>query len=90
MSAHSSCSFCTWRRARLAHLRIQKQLPPLLPPCRYYFGNLRLTLNQVRLSVIKSSKLSPDLQAVKRKLGLGLITFEDANIELEPFAREEF
>ncbi len=54
---------------------------------RYYFGNLKLTLNQVRLSVLKSNKLSPDLQAVKRKLGLSLITFEDANIELDPFVR---
>lgn len=52
---------------------------------RYYFGILKLTLNQVKLSVIKSNKLAPDLQAVKRKLGLSLITFEDANIELDPF-----
>ena len=49
---------------------------------RYYFGNLKLTLNQVRLSVLKSNKLSAELQAVKRKLNLSLITFEDANIEL--------
>jgi vacuolar protein sorting-associated protein 13D len=54
---------------------------------RYYFGNLKLTLNQVRLSVLRSPKLSPDLQAVRRKLGLSLITFEDANIVLEPFVR---
>ncbi|TRY62990.1 hypothetical protein TCAL_03981 [Tigriopus californicus] len=52
---------------------------------RYYFGTLKLALNQVKLSVIKSNKLAPDLQAVKRKLGLSLITFEDANIELDPF-----
>ena len=54
---------------------------------RYYFGNLKLTLNQVRLSVLKSNKLSADLQAVKRKLNLSLITFEDASIELDPFVR---
>ena len=54
----------------------------LLSVARYYFGNLKLTLNQVRLSVLKSNKLSAELQAVKRKLNLSLITFEDANIEL--------
>ena len=55
---------------------------------RYYFGTLKLALNQVKLSVSKSDKpLSPDLQMVKKKLGLTLITFEDANIDLEPFIR---
>ena len=59
----------------------------ILSLTRYYFGNLKLTLNQVRLSVLKSNKLSAELQAVKRKLNLSLITFEDANIELDPFVR---
>ena len=59
----------------------------ILSLTRYYFGNLKLTLNQVRLSVLKSNKLSAELQAVKRKLNLSLITFEDANIELDPFSR---
>ncbi len=55
---------------------------------RYYFGNLKLTLNQVRLSVSRSPRALPaDLKAVRRKLGLSLITFEDANIELDPFFR---
>ena len=55
---------------------------------RYYFGTLQLSLNQVKLSVAKSDKqLSPDLRLVKRKLGLTLITFEDAIIDLEPFIR---
>ena len=55
---------------------------------RYYFGTLKLALNQVKLSVSKSDKpLSHDLQLVKKKLGLTLITFEDANIDLEPFIR---
>ena len=31
--------------------------------------------------------MAADLQAVKRKLGLSLITFEDANINLKPFIR---
>ena len=53
----------------------------------YYFGSLKITLHQVRLSVIKSGKLSAELKMVKQKLGLSLITFEDANIELDPFVR---
>ena len=55
---------------------------------RYYFGTLKLSLNQVKLSVSKSDKPLPqDLQIVKKKLGLSLITFEDANVDLEPFIR---
>uniref|UniRef100_A0A0P6FFD1 Vacuolar protein sorting-associated protein 13D n=1 Tax=Daphnia magna TaxID=35525 RepID=A0A0P6FFD1_9CRUS len=54
---------------------------------RYYFGILKLVLEQVRLSVYTSSKLPPELKAIKRKLGLTLIKFEDANIELHPFIR---
>ena len=37
--------------------------------------------------MLKSNKLSAELQAVKRKLNFSLITFEDANIELDPFVR---
>ena len=43
---------------------------------------------QVRLSVSRSPRaLPPDLKVVRHKLGLSLITFEDANIELDPFVR---
>lgn len=56
---------------------------------RYYFGTLSLVLHQVRLSVFTNADkpLPPDLRAVKRKLGLTLIAFEDALIDLEPFIR---
>lgn len=54
---------------------------------RFYFGTLKLALNQVKLSVSKSLKLSRDLVAVKTKLGLSLIAFEDALIDLDPFIR---
>lgn len=54
---------------------------------RFYFGTLKLALNQIKLSVTKSHKLSPDLMAVKRKLGLSLIAFEDALIDLDAFIR---
>jgi vacuolar protein sorting-associated protein 13D len=49
---------------------------------RYYVGTLRLTLSQVRLSVQRTPKLRPDLAEVKRRLGLSLIAFEDATIDL--------
>ncbi|XP_047493790.1 vacuolar protein sorting-associated protein 13D-like isoform X6 [Penaeus chinensis] len=54
---------------------------------RYYFSNLELQLNQVRLSVLTSKKLSPDLQNIKRKMGLTLVRFEHASVNLEPFRR---
>lgn len=34
-----------------------------------------------------ASKLEAELAALKRRLGLTLIKFEDAAVELEPFAR---
>ena len=54
---------------------------------RYYFGTLKLCLSQVKLSVHKSNNLNQELKEVKRKLGLSLITFEDASVELDPFIR---
>ncbi|KAG7207931.1 hypothetical protein KM043_009519 [Ampulex compressa] len=55
---------------------------------RYYFGALKLVPNQVKLSVLTTTKLPHHLQAIKRKLGLTLIKFEDATIELEPFIKK--
>lgn len=52
---------------------------------RYYFAFLQLMPSQVELSVLTTTKLAPHLQAIKRKLGLTLIKFEDATIELQPF-----
>lgn len=54
---------------------------------RFYFGTLKLSLNQIKLSVAKSLKLPPDLLIVRRKLGLSLIAFEDAIVDLDPFVR---
>lgn len=45
-------------------------------------------LFQVRLSFVTSTKLPPQLYALKRrKLGLTLIRFEDAAVELKPFIK---
>ncbi|XP_050720689.1 intermembrane lipid transfer protein VPS13D-like isoform X3 [Eriocheir sinensis] len=54
---------------------------------RYYFTNLELQLKQVRLSVLTSKKLSPELKNIKRKMGLTLVRFEHASVSLEPFVR---
>jgi vacuolar protein sorting-associated protein 13D len=79
---------------------------------RYYFGILKLHLNQVgaesytflgetliiievfiyllqvKLRVLTTSKLPPHLASVKQRLGLTLIRFEDANVELDPFEKQ--
>ena len=54
---------------------------------RYYFGTLKLSLSQVKLSVHKSNNLNSDFKEIKRKMGLSLITFEEAAVELDPFVR---
>ncbi|XP_063884386.1 intermembrane lipid transfer protein VPS13D-like isoform X2 [Scylla paramamosain] len=54
---------------------------------RYYFTILELQLKQVRLSVLTSKKLSSELKNVKRKMGLTLVRFEHASVNLEPFVR---
>ncbi|CAH0555796.1 unnamed protein product [Brassicogethes aeneus] len=55
---------------------------------RYYFGVILLMPEQIRLSVKTASKLPPHLQRIKRKLGLRLIKFEDAAVDLEAFDRK--
>ncbi|XP_041858896.1 vacuolar protein sorting-associated protein 13D isoform X3 [Melanotaenia boesemani] len=57
------------------------------PPKRYYFENLKISLPQVKLSVFTSHKLPPDLKALKGTLGIPLIRFEDAVINMYPFTR---
>ncbi|KAL3268817.1 hypothetical protein HHI36_007913 [Cryptolaemus montrouzieri] len=55
---------------------------------RYYFGVLQLVPNEIRLSVKTASKLTSHLQKIKRKLGLTLIKFEDAAIDLHAFDKK--
>ncbi|QQP35708.1 Uncharacterized protein FKW44_024000, partial [Caligus rogercresseyi] len=54
---------------------------------RYYFGTLKIGLNNVKLSVLKSNRLKGDVKLIQRKLNLFLITFESANIKLEPYMK---
>lgn len=55
---------------------------------RYYFGLIKIMPSQIRLSMYTANKLERDLSAFKRHLGLTLIRFEDAAVELQPFERE--
>ncbi|XP_027026540.2 vacuolar protein sorting-associated protein 13D isoform X1 [Tachysurus fulvidraco] len=57
------------------------------PRKRYYFENLKISLPQVKLSVFTSHKLPPDLKTLKGTLGIPLIKFEDAIIDMYPFTR---
>ncbi|XP_024914858.1 vacuolar protein sorting-associated protein 13D isoform X3 [Cynoglossus semilaevis] len=54
---------------------------------RYYFENLKISLPQIKLSVFTSHKLPPDLKALKGTLGIPLVRFEDAVINMYPFTR---
>ena len=42
---------------------------------------------QVRLSVLTSARLRPELAAVRAKFGRRLVQFEGAQVELDPFVR---
>ncbi|XP_062872043.1 intermembrane lipid transfer protein VPS13D [Trichomycterus rosablanca] len=57
------------------------------PQKRYYFENLKISLPQIKLSVFTSNKLPPDLKTLKGTLGIPLIRFEDAIINMYPFTR---
>lgn len=48
---------------------------------------VKLFFPQVKLSVMTSSKLPAQLQSIKRQLGLTLIKFEDASVDLKPFVK---
>ena len=67
-----------------------KEVTLLLPSgstLRYYFTILELQLKQLRLTVLTSKKMSPELKNIKRKMGLTLVRFENASVNLEPFVR---
>ena len=52
---------------------------------RYYFGTLRINTSRITLSVLSSSDLPQDLLAVKRSMGIPLVKFEEAKVELGMF-----
>ncbi|XP_033641822.1 vacuolar protein sorting-associated protein 13D-like isoform X2 [Asterias rubens] len=54
---------------------------------RFFFETLKLNATEFKLSVLTSSKLPPDLKALKTQQRLFLIQFEDAPVSLDPFTR---
>ncbi|XP_013405463.1 vacuolar protein sorting-associated protein 13D-like isoform X2 [Lingula anatina] len=54
---------------------------------RYYFGVLKIQTRRINLGMHTSTKLPPDLEAIKVKMGIPLIKFEDAKVELDPFVQ---
>ena len=56
----------------------------------YYIDTLTLNEMDLKLSMLTSKLLSEDLLAVKRRLPIMLVKFENANIILGKFVREAF
>jgi vacuolar protein sorting-associated protein 13D len=54
---------------------------------RYYFTIFLIQLSQVKLSVFTTSHLPKYLTKLKKRLGIKLIRFEDATIQLSPFKK---
>ena len=54
---------------------------------RYYFTIFLIQLSQVKLSVFTTSQLPNVYNKLKKKLGIKLIRFEDANVQLSPFKK---
>jgi vacuolar protein sorting-associated protein 13D len=54
---------------------------------RYYFTVFLIQLSQVKLSVFTTSHLPKYLTKLKKRLGIKLIRFEDATIQLSPFKK---
>ena len=49
---------------------------------RYYFGTLKIITSRVTLSMLTASNLDPELKAIKRRVGIPLVKFEDVKVEL--------
>ncbi|KMY99285.1 vacuolar protein sorting-associated protein 13D [Drosophila simulans] len=85
-------SFLGYGKINRQNLSVQYQFentddnPILQDMKRYYFENLSIGATQVRLSAFTSSKLPVELHETKKALGLTLIKFEDALIELDRYS----
>ncbi|XP_077998114.1 intermembrane lipid transfer protein VPS13D-like [Glandiceps talaboti] len=64
----------------------QRSLAAEKQPKRYYFESLKLHATQIKLSMLRG-KLPPQLQTLKTKLGIPLVGFEDAHVDLDPFVK---
>ncbi|XP_048240313.1 vacuolar protein sorting-associated protein 13D-like isoform X2 [Haliotis rufescens] len=54
---------------------------------RYYFGALKLNVSRITLSMVTTSKLPPELKAIKHAQSTTLVAFEDAKVDLDPYVR---
>nr|CAB3267626.1 vacuolar protein sorting-associated protein 13D [Phallusia mammillata] len=54
---------------------------------RFYFDTIRLSAAPMRLSVITTSRLIPELKAVKRALRFSLVQFERAPVAIQAYAK---
>ncbi|CAB3365707.1 Hypothetical predicted protein [Cloeon dipterum] len=52
---------------------------------RYFFSKFFVAFTNIRLSAVTTNNIPPRLKPIKRRLGLTLIKFEDAGVELSPF-----
>ncbi|XP_059469653.1 intermembrane lipid transfer protein VPS13D isoform X2 [Neocloeon triangulifer] len=52
---------------------------------RYFFSRFFVAFTNIRLSAVTTNNLPPRLKHIKRRIGLTLIKFEDAGVELSPF-----
>ncbi|XP_070561460.1 LOW QUALITY PROTEIN: intermembrane lipid transfer protein VPS13D-like [Ptychodera flava] len=64
----------------------QKTLAAEKQAKRYYFENLTLHETQIKLSMLRG-KLPSELQTLKTKLGIPLVGFEDAYVDVDHFIR---
>ncbi|XP_036356919.1 vacuolar protein sorting-associated protein 13D isoform X3 [Octopus sinensis] len=55
---------------------------------RYFFGLLRLNTHRISLSMLTAPTLPPELKAIKNKLSLRWISFEDATVDLDAYVRQ--
>ncbi|KAF4525446.1 hypothetical protein B566_EDAN016234 [Ephemera danica] len=55
---------------------------------RYFVTELCIKPEQIRLGAVPCSKLPPGLNQLRRRLGLTLIKFEDAAVDLQPLKLE--
>jgi len=49
---------------------------------RYYFGTLKIDIHRMMLSMLTASELSRDLKVLKKSLGVPLVRFADAQVDL--------
>ena len=49
---------------------------------RYYFGTLKIDIRRVMLSMLTANDLSADLKILKKSLGIPLVKFADAQVDL--------